>query len=274
MRLKATLKQTLDMAVDIAGANSGSIFLLDETKVVTACILTRSLTTERERQKLVGQVLEKGLAGWVVEHRKVETITDTRLDSRWINLPDQPYKVCSAMCAPMVSGNRIVGVMTLTHAEPRHFQPPIPHLIGAMADQMALALENVQFQAENQELEHRLSHYQEFCHQLLTIDIVGAMVVQNKKIVQINSRAAKLFGQSPDELQQLHSITSLIAYEDRERVHAALYQCYDDPNQLLSLNFGITHKSGQVIALRTHGIASEFQAKPAALLLLNEAHKS
>ncbi|MEO1183091.1 MAG: hypothetical protein AAFX51_20200, partial [Cyanobacteria bacterium J06636_28] len=60
MQLKATLKQTLDIARDIAGASSGSIFLLDDAQVVTECILTRSGTTERERQSLVGQVLEKG----------------------------------------------------------------------------------------------------------------------------------------------------------------------------------------------------------------------
>ena len=34
MRLKATLKQTLTIAVDIAGASSGSIFLLDRKSVV------------------------------------------------------------------------------------------------------------------------------------------------------------------------------------------------------------------------------------------------
>ncbi len=272
-RLKATLKQTLDMTVDIAGANSGSIFLLDDAKVVTACILTRSGTTERERQYLVGQVLANGLAGWVVEHRKVEIIADTRLDNRWINLPDQPYKVCSAMCAPMLSGNRLVGVMTLTHGEPRHFQPPIPDLIGAMADQMALVLENGHLQSVNQDLKKHLSHYQEFCRQLLSTEIVGAVVIQNKKIVQINGRAAKLLGQTPKELLHLPSITSLIAYEDRDRVNASLHQCIDNAQQRLDLNFGITHKGGQVIALSAHGIAFEFQEKPAVLLVLNELNK-
>ncbi|MBE9070107.1 GAF domain-containing protein [Leptolyngbya cf. ectocarpi LEGE 11479] len=144
-RLKATLKQTLNIAVDIAGAGSGSIFLLDEAQVVTACILTRSGTTEQERHTLVGEVLKKGLAGWVVEHQKVEVIADTRLDNRWVSLPEQPYKVGSALCAPLMGGNRIVGIMTLTHPQTRHFQPPMPHLVGAMADQMALVLENANF---------------------------------------------------------------------------------------------------------------------------------
>ncbi|MEM8614441.1 MAG: GAF domain-containing protein [Cyanobacteria bacterium P01_H01_bin.105] len=269
MRLKATLKQTLNIAVDIAGASSGSIFLLDDARVVTECILTRSGTTERERHNLVGQVLEKGLAGWVVEHRQVEIITDTRLDSRWINLPDQPYKVCSALCAPLMGGGHLLGIMTLTHPEPRHFQPPMPHLLGAMADQIALILENENFYKINQGLNNRLQHFRAFCHQLLTTEVVGAVMVQRKKIVQINGRAAKLFGQKPDELLHLPSITSLIAYEDLERVRSGLRQCYANPQQRLSLNFGITHKSGQVIAIAAQGITLDFQDQPSVLLIMN-----
>ncbi len=270
MQLKATLKQTLDIARDIAGASSGSIFLLNDAQVVTECILTRSGTTERERQSLVGQVLEKGLASWVVEHRKAETITDTRLDSRWVNLPDQPYQVRSAMCAPMVSGNRILGIMTLTHPEPKHFQPPMPDLIGAMADQMALVLENTKFQTANQDLERRLSQHQEFCHQVLTMETVGAVMLQNKKIVQLNGRAAELFGREPDELMGLPSMTSIIAYEDLERVRAVILQCRTNPNQIFAIEFGITHKSGQVIPITAQGIALDFQSQPAVMMVMNK----
>ena len=270
MQLKATLKQTLDIARDIAGASSGSIFLLNDAQVVTECILTRSGTTERERQSLVGQVLEKGLASWVVEHRKAETIADTRLDSRWVNLPDQPYQVRSAMCAPMVSGNRILGIMTLTHPEPKHFQPPMPDLIGAMADQMALVLENTKFQTANQDLERRLSQHQEFCHQVLTMETVGAVMLQNKKIVQLNGRAAELFGREPDELMGLPSMTSIIAYEDLERVRAVILQCRTNPNQIFAIEFGITHKSGQVIPITAQGIALDFQSQPAVMMVMNK----
>ena len=270
MQLKATLKQTLDIARDIAGASSGSIFLLNDAQVVTECILTRSGTTERERQSLVGQVLEKGLASWVVEHRKAETITDTRLDSRWVNLPDQPYQVRSAMCAPMVSGNRILGIMPLTHPEPKHFQPPMPDLIGAMADQMALVLENTKFQTANQDLERRLSQHQEFCHQVLTMETVGAVMLQNKKIVQLNGRAAELFGREAEELMGLPSMTSIIAYEDLERVRAAILQCRTNPNQIFAIEFGITHKSGQVIPITAQGIALDFQSQPAVMMVMNK----
>ncbi|MBE9070106.1 PAS domain-containing protein [Leptolyngbya cf. ectocarpi LEGE 11479] len=98
--------------------------------------------------------------------------------------------------------------------------------------------------------------------------------MQHKKIVQINSRAASLFGQTPDELLHLPSITSLIAYEDLDRVRSGLRQCYANPHQRLTLNFGITHKSGQVVAIAAQAIAFEFHQKPAALLLLSRINEA
>lgn len=273
MRLKATLKQTLDIAIEIAGAQSGSLFLLNDAKVVTECILTRLGTTDRERQDLVGQVLKKGLAGWVVEHRTVEVIADTCLDSRWLNFPDQPYVARSAMCAPMVSGHRILGIITLTHTEPRYFQPPIPALIGAMAAQMAMVLENARFQVVNRGLDSRLTHYQAFFRQLLTTDVVGAVMVQNNKFVQVNGCAAKLFGQPSATLLNLPSITSAIAYEDIDRVRVALEQCYTNPQHTLAIDFGINHKGGQVTPVTAQGMYLTFQNKPAVLLILNELGK-
>ena len=273
-QLRATLKHTLDIAVEITQANSGSLFLLDEANVVTECILTRSGTTERERHHLVGQVLEKGLAGWVLKHRKVETIKDTHLDNRWINLVNQPYKVRSVMCAPMVGSSRVFGIMTLTHPAPKHFQPPFLDLIEAMADQMALVLETAHFRNLNRILDSSLRQHQKFCHQVLTAEIVGTVMVQDNKFVHVNQLAAKLFGQKVETLLQLPSITSVIAYEDRARLKTALQQCHAKPKQILSLTFGITHDNGQVIPIAARGITLDFQGKPAVMMLMNELDSS
>ena len=270
-QLKATLKHTLDIAVDITQANSGSLFLLDDANVVTECILTRLGTTERERHQLVGQVLEKGLAGWVLKHRKVEAIADTSLDTRWINLADQPYQVRSVMCAPMVGSSRVFGIMTLTHPEPKHFQSPWLDLVGAMADQMALVLENVYFRRAAKILDKRLRRHQEFCHKILAAEIVATVIVQNNRFMHVNNLAANLFGQGADTLLKLPSITSVIAYEDLERVKANLEICSAKSNQTLSMNFGITHENGQVIPIAAQGIALDFQKKPAVMLLMNKA---
>ncbi|MEM9980790.1 MAG: GAF domain-containing protein, partial [Cyanobacteria bacterium P01_D01_bin.2] len=191
---------------------------------------------------------------------------DTSLDDRWISLPNQPYKVRSALCAPLLSDSRILGVITLTHPERNHFKPPTPKLIAAMADQIALVLENVNFHLITRTLNSRLRQHQTFCRQMLATEIAGAVMVQNNRLVQVNSCAARLFGQAPEALLHLPSIASIIAYEDLERVRAALERCHTRP---LSLKFGITHKSGQVIPVSAQGISLDFRDQPAVMMILN-----
>ena len=71
------LRKTLEVSAELTGAEKGSLFLLDAHGAVTDSILTRDDTTPEQRSKIIGTVLDKGLAGWVRHHRKVGLIADT-----------------------------------------------------------------------------------------------------------------------------------------------------------------------------------------------------
>ena len=62
--LRATLNNTLDVSVEIAGAQTGSLFLLDEQGIVIDSILTSGEKDPDRQSVLLGTVLDKGLAGW------------------------------------------------------------------------------------------------------------------------------------------------------------------------------------------------------------------
>ena len=141
--LKATLQKTLDVSTALTGAEKGSLFLLDGNGAVTDSILTRGKATPKERSRLIGKVLDKGLAGWVCKQRKTGLITDTMEDDRWLTLPDQPYTVRSALAVPILRGEELLGVLTLLHSRPGHFNPVIATQMQMAADQIGLALENV-----------------------------------------------------------------------------------------------------------------------------------
>jgi sigma-B regulation protein RsbU (phosphoserine phosphatase) len=140
--LKATLQKTLEVCTELTGAEKGSMFLVDSNGVVTDCILARSHTTPEERLRLIGRVLEKGLAGWVSRNRQVGLITDTLDDDRWLTLPNEPYTVRSALAVPIVRGEELLGVLTLMHSQPGLFSRETAELMQATSDQIALALEN------------------------------------------------------------------------------------------------------------------------------------
>lgn len=143
-KLKAAMKETLRVATDIAGAENGSLFLLDKNGIVTDTILSRGEVGENEQNRLVGSVLGKGLAGWVKENLKVGHIKDTRVDTRWHSFKNQPYTVGSAISIPIIRHDLLFGILTLIHSKPGHFKKDMINLVQITADQMAVALENAQ----------------------------------------------------------------------------------------------------------------------------------
>jgi sigma-B regulation protein RsbU (phosphoserine phosphatase) len=140
--LSSMLQTTLDLSADLTDAEKGSLFLIAKNGVVTDSILTRSDPTPEQRSRLIGSVLDKGLAGWVRRSRQIGLITDTTDDDRWLDLPDQPYTVGSALAVPILRGESLLGILTLLHAKPGHFDTESAELMQMTAAHIGGALEN------------------------------------------------------------------------------------------------------------------------------------
>jgi PAS domain S-box-containing protein len=153
--LEATLQSAVNMATTLTGAERGSMFLLDGTGTVTHSVLARDHATPAQQQDIVGSVTGEGLVGWVIEHRHPALIDDTLQDERWVHLPDPPYTARSAMAIPIVSGSAVLGVMTLTHPEPKYFNTEHAYLINSSIDQIVLAIRNAQMYDEQRRLADR-----------------------------------------------------------------------------------------------------------------------
>ncbi len=153
--LEATLQSALNMAATLTEAEHGSMFLLSGTGEVTHSVLARGEATPAQRQDLVNSVMRKGLAGWVVGHRQPALVRDTAQDDRWLELPGAPYMARSALAIPIVSGSAVLGVITLTHSEPNHFNTEHAYLIQTAANQIALAVRNAQMYDEQRRLADR-----------------------------------------------------------------------------------------------------------------------
>ena len=154
--LTRILQKTLEVSAELTGADKGSLFLMDENGAVTDSILTRTETTPEQRSRIIGQVFDQGLAGWVRRHRKVGLIADTCNDDRWVNLPDQPYKVGSVLAVPILKGDYLLGVLTLLHEKSGHFDRETADLMMLTADQIGSALENARLYSKLDESYHSL----------------------------------------------------------------------------------------------------------------------
>jgi sigma-B regulation protein RsbU (phosphoserine phosphatase) len=140
--LTRLLRKTLSVSAELTEADKGSLFLLDENGAVTESILTREDPTAEQRSKIIGQVFDQGLAGWVRRHRKIGLIVDTRDDQRWVSLPNQPYAVGSALAVPVLRGDNLLGIITLLHEKPGNFDQETADIMLLTAGQIGSALEN------------------------------------------------------------------------------------------------------------------------------------
>lgn len=140
--LDKVLSRVLSFTVQVMGASVGSIFLLDSRGIITKSILARQDLTPEVKEQTVNTVMEKGFGGWVYRHAKADIIADTRRDSRWIALPDDPLITLSAVSAPLIRRGKVIGLITLHHHEPDHFNKEQLDLIQAIAGEAAMAVEN------------------------------------------------------------------------------------------------------------------------------------
>ena len=78
LRLKSMLLEILRVSNQLLESEESSIFLLDESGVVVESILARGAMIKEHKQSLIGKVLDKGLAGWVMRIKKPGKVEDTK----------------------------------------------------------------------------------------------------------------------------------------------------------------------------------------------------
>jgi len=140
--VKMMLHKAIDISIALTGADHGSLILLDSDGGVADSILSRGDISPELRSVLIESAFKKGLAGWVRHHRKIGLVHDTENDGRWLTFPDQPYNARSALALPIISGEVLLGILTLKHSAPNHFTPEIVELMRITTTQMAMVLEN------------------------------------------------------------------------------------------------------------------------------------
>ncbi len=95
-----------------------------------------------------------GLAGWVAAHRQAANVADVRQDERWYHVPGLDDGVCSVISAPIFSGERLFGVLSVMHNQRAAFSNDQLDLLQAICHEVGLALSNTD---RYQEVKRRLA---------------------------------------------------------------------------------------------------------------------
>src|SRR3990172_4206488 len=151
--LRTVLQRLLFAAIQHVGGERGSIVVMDDHgKPVDATIVYGKQFHEHTTQQL-RDTMERGLAGWVMQHRKPALVPDTSKDERWLRRDDDSVDKSgakSAICVPLMARESLVGVLTLVHSIPDAFTQEHLELMQAIADQASVAVLNARLYTESQ----------------------------------------------------------------------------------------------------------------------------
>ncbi len=178
---------------------------------------------------------ERGMAGWVAAHREAVLVPDTTQDERWLRRPDDAENQTgakSAVSAPILLRDKLLGVITLVHPKPGFFAIEHLELVKAIASQAGTAIRNAQL-FESLQLAHR--RYRE-----LFEDSIDPILITDRKgqVIEVNRQAEFIIGQNRDDLRSF-SILDL---------HDVDFEKVGEDFKNLSLGEAVTYES----TLRTH----------------------
>ncbi len=136
--LRDLMQRILQMTLDSVGATSGSMIVLDERGDAMEGVLIYQGKTAVQTAEQLADVVERGLAGWVIENRRPVVLSNTNDDPRWLrrNWDDNQAAAAtprSAISVPLMANDRVVGVLTLVHPNVGHFTRDDLSMLTAIA---------------------------------------------------------------------------------------------------------------------------------------------
>ncbi|MDY6936744.1 MAG: PAS domain S-box protein [Cyanobacteriota bacterium] len=268
---RSILLKVSQLVNEITKAQESSIFLLDPKGRVIESILARGATLKSQKQSILGQVFDKGLAGWVSRHHQIGLIEDTTNDERWLTLPNEPYTVRSALCVPILRGKTLLGLITLMHERSGHFNA-MEDAIGAIADRIALVLDNVRLYVALREqqsyalpqldspdanpnmntlIQAKPSHHTSKPDRM---DMTGIFIMTTRgNLLYANSRFAEIFGYAFGEVTAINSIFDLVASDSTQLINKQIEYCFRGLTNYIYCTFTGRQKTGRLIHVELEG---------------------
>ncbi len=138
--LHELVRRLLKLTMDGIGASSGSMLVLDKQGEVVEGAMVYDGQVFADKTAGFMDIIQRGLAGWVVENRQAALVVSTRDDPRWLrrSWDEDGSASRSAISVPLMAEDRVVGVLTLVQPQPGRFSRNDLGLLTALAVCMSL----------------------------------------------------------------------------------------------------------------------------------------
>ncbi len=181
--LETLLNQVCALIQEDYGYYHVGIFLLDETR---GFAVARAGTGEigrtlcaQGRRLAVGK---EGVVGWVAAHRQTANVSHVSEDPRYIALRgsslSEAAAIASELALPLEVAGQLLGVLNIEHNVPDAFNAEDVQVLEALADQVAVAIQNAaNYQAEQAR--------RQITERLYTVGMALSRTLDLKKILDL-----------------------------------------------------------------------------------------
>ncbi|UCF27421.1 MAG: GAF domain-containing protein [Chloroflexota bacterium] len=139
------LQRTLEVLNEVIGASHATCMVLQSGSKRLRHVATVGYQNPLPPGGMPSALnINQGLVGWIISNRQPVLIDDVLKDDRWMQLPNSWYSHRSAIGAPIIIGDQLLGVLLLYYPEVGRFSEEQLDLIRAAANQMAVAIKNAE----------------------------------------------------------------------------------------------------------------------------------
>ena len=203
--LQTVLETLIRSAVELSGANRGSIFLREGDVFP---LKAASHTTPEFLQYWAANPPRAGRGSAthrVIASGKVEIIPDVLEDPEMEMPPGALARIRATLGVPMLRDNKVEGVLVLTRPEPGQFSKSQIDLVQTFADQAVIAVENVRLFDETQ------ARSKELAASLEELRTAQDRLVQTEKLASLGQLTAGIAHEIKNPLNFVNNFSSLSA---------------------------------------------------------------
>lgn len=207
------LERAVALTCQVLGGIVGQafVYLPAQDRLSLRALYGRPAVKPEELNVLYAMKPGEGLTGWVAKMRQPVFLAEVRDDPRWMHVPDVDENVHSVITAPILAGDELLGILSVSHHRPGAFSEDHLELMMAICQEVGLALSNA----------HQYQQVQDRLAELTLIQNLTQALNQRLEPRQMLSETARqLAAQAGYELVRIYLVENGLAGLAAQSSHA------------------------------------------------------
>lgn len=181
------LQQSIELTCQAMNASLGQacLYLPEKDYLSLRAVYSKGRDKPVELDDRLRLQVQTGLDGWVARNRVAVNVPDVTQDERWRVIPEIDGHIKSAIVAPILDGDTLLGTLSVLSDEYNAFSEDHSDLLNAVCQQAALALSNVQHYQDINRLVDMLAAEQYRLENLIEGLPVGVLMLDKEFRLQV-----------------------------------------------------------------------------------------